>query len=115
FGYKTGLIKEGGIQLVGDDFREGLTAVLSVKVPEPQFEGQTKTKLGNSEVKSIVESVVGGALANWLDGTGVFRRFCPSRGRSSTSKKPVCTRSWRTRKCGQSSPPSGRAWAKRSM
>jgi len=67
FGYKNGLIKEGGIQLVGDDFREGLTAVVSVKVPEPQFEGQTKTKLGNSEVKSIVESVVGGALQTWLE------------------------------------------------
>ncbi len=67
FGYKTGSIKEGGIQLVGDDFREGLTAVLSVKVPEPQFEGQTKTKLGNSEVKSIVESVVGPQLADWLE------------------------------------------------
>jgi DNA gyrase subunit B len=67
YGYKNGLIKEGGIQLVGDDFREGLTAVISVKVPEPQFEGQTKTKLGNSEVKSIVESVIGGSLQTWLE------------------------------------------------
>ena len=67
FGYKNGLIKESGVQLVGDDFREGLTAVISVKVPEPQFEGQTKTKLGNSEVKSIVESVVGAQLQNWLE------------------------------------------------
>ena len=67
FGYKNGSIKEGGIQLVGDDFREGLTAVLSVKVPEPQFEGQTKTKLGNSEVKSIVESVMGPQLTDWLE------------------------------------------------
>lgn len=67
FAAKTGQIKEGGIQLIGDDFREGLTAVLSVKVPEPQFEGQTKTKLGNSEVKSIVESVVGPQLADWLE------------------------------------------------
>jgi len=64
---KAGLVKEGGVQLTGDDFREGLTAVLSVKVPEPQFEGQTKTKLGNSEVKSIVESTVGPALADWLE------------------------------------------------
>ncbi|MBF8248151.1 MAG: DNA gyrase B subunit, partial [Bacteroidetes bacterium] len=64
---KAGLVKENSIQLTGDDFREGLTAVMSVKVPEPQFEGQTKTKLGNSEIKSIVESVVGGALATWLD------------------------------------------------
>jgi len=64
---KNGLIKDGKIQLIGDDFREGLTAILSVKVPEPQFEGQTKTKLGNSEVKSIVESIIGPQLADWLD------------------------------------------------
>jgi DNA gyrase subunit B len=67
YGYKSGLMKETGVQLVGDDFREGLTAVISVKVPEPQFEGQTKTKLGNSEVKSIVESVVGAQLQSWLE------------------------------------------------
>ncbi|HTX19508.1 MAG TPA: DNA topoisomerase (ATP-hydrolyzing) subunit B [Bacteroidota bacterium] len=67
YGYKNNLVKEDKLTLTGDDFREGLTAVVSVKVPEPQFEGQTKTKLGNSEVKSIVESVVGQELANWLD------------------------------------------------
>jgi DNA gyrase subunit B len=67
YAYKNGLIKENGVQLTGDDFREGLTAVISVKVPEPQFEGQTKTKLGNSEVKSIVETVVGERLATWLE------------------------------------------------
>ena len=67
YGYKNNLVKEDKITLTGDDFREGLTAVVSVKVPEPQFEGQTKTKLGNSEVKSIVESVVGEELANWLE------------------------------------------------
>jgi DNA gyrase subunit B len=64
---KNGFTKEGGIQLTGDDFREGLTAVVSVKVAEPQFEGQTKTKLGNSEVKSIVESVVGPEFSDWLE------------------------------------------------
>ncbi|MGE5683041.1 MAG: toprim domain-containing protein, partial [Bacillota bacterium] len=65
---KNGLIKEGSkITLSGDDFREGLTAVISVKVAEPQFEGQTKTKLGNSEVKSIVESIVGEKLAEYLE------------------------------------------------
>ncbi len=64
---KNGYTKEGGIQLTGDDFREGLTAVLSVKVAEPQFEGQTKTKLGNSEVKSIVESIVGPQFSDWLE------------------------------------------------
>jgi DNA gyrase subunit B len=65
--YKNGILKEGGLALSGDDFREGFTGVISVKVPEPQFEGQTKTKLGNSEVKSIVEGVVGPALATWLE------------------------------------------------
>lgn len=53
--------------LSGDDVREGLTCVLSVKVPEPQFEGQTKSKLGNSEVRGIVESLVGENLSSWLE------------------------------------------------
>jgi DNA gyrase subunit B len=61
------LIKSDKIQLTGDDFREGLTSVVSVKVPEPQFEGQTKTKLGNSEVKSIVETIVGDQLQAYLE------------------------------------------------
>jgi DNA gyrase subunit B len=67
YGAKNGLVKQNGIELSGDDFREGLTAIVSVKVPEPQFEGQTKTKLGNSEVKSIVESIVGDQLMAWLE------------------------------------------------
>jgi DNA gyrase subunit B len=67
YSYKNGLLKEGGISLSGEDFREGFTGVVSVKVPDPQFEGQTKTKLGNSEVKSIVEGVIGEALSAWLD------------------------------------------------
>jgi DNA gyrase subunit B len=67
YAYKNGILKEGGISLSGDDFREGFTGVVSVKVPEPQFEGQTKTKLGNSEVKSIVEGVIGPALTAWLE------------------------------------------------
>ncbi|MFB6098142.1 MAG: toprim domain-containing protein, partial [Salinibacter sp.] len=53
--------------LSGDDFREGLTAVLSVKVQEPQFEGQTKTKLGNSEVQGAVESLINTQLGRWLE------------------------------------------------
>ena len=68
YAYKNKLIKENSkITLTGDDFREGLTAVISVKVMEPQFEGQTKTKLGNSEVKSTVETIVGEKLAEYLE------------------------------------------------
>jgi len=67
YAYKNGLAKEGKVTMSGDDFREGLTAVLSVKVPEPQFEGQTKTKLGNSETKSIVETIVGEQLSLYLE------------------------------------------------
>jgi len=67
YAYKNNLIKEGKISLTGDDFREGLTGVISVKVAEPQFEGQTKTKLGNSETKSAVETLVGEKLAEFLE------------------------------------------------
>jgi DNA gyrase subunit B len=72
---KSGLFKKGGLDaLSGDDVREGLTAVISVKVREPQFEGQTKTKLGNSEVKGAVETVVNQKLSEFLDETpGVGR------------------------------------------
>jgi len=67
YAYKNGLIKEGKLTLTGEDFREGLTGIISTKVIEPQFEGQTKTKLGNSEVKSIVESIVGEKLSEFLE------------------------------------------------
>jgi DNA gyrase subunit B len=67
YAYKNKLIKEGKISLTGEDFREGLTAVISVKVAEPQFEGQTKTKLGNSETRSAVEMLVGEKLTDFLE------------------------------------------------
>jgi DNA gyrase subunit B len=64
---RAGLLKGDDPALSGDDVREGLTAVLSLKLPEPQFEGQTKTKLGNTEVKGLVESVVGDWLQEWFE------------------------------------------------
>ncbi len=62
-----GLLKEKDENLTGEDIREGLTAVISVKLSEPQFEGQTKTKLGNTEAKAFVQKVVGDQLTDWLD------------------------------------------------
>jgi DNA gyrase subunit B len=61
------LLKEKDENLSGDDVREGLTAVISVKLSEPQFEGQTKTKLGNTEAKAFVQKVVGDRLGDWFD------------------------------------------------
>ncbi|KUO96525.1 DNA topoisomerase (ATP-hydrolyzing) subunit B [Ferroacidibacillus organovorans] len=60
-------LKDADAKLTGDDVREGLTAIISVKIREPQFEGQTKTKLGNSEVKGIVESLLGDRLNTFFD------------------------------------------------
>ena len=65
-GRSNNIIKENMSNLVGEDIREGLTAILSIKLPEPQFEGQTKTKLGNSEVKGIVETAVNEKLGEFL-------------------------------------------------
>ena len=67
YGRKYNILKNGLQNLSGEDIREGLTAVISVKVPDPQFEGQTKTKLGNSEVRSIVETVAGEELGIFLE------------------------------------------------
>ncbi len=64
---KNGMFKDKSIKLSSDDVHEGLTAIISVKVPEPQFEGQTKTKLGNSEVKGIVDSIVSQGLGDFLE------------------------------------------------
>ena len=64
---EKGLLKDKDENLSGDDVREGLTAVISVKLSEPQFEGQTKTKLGNTEAKSFVQKVVGEKLGDWFD------------------------------------------------
>ena len=64
---KEGLLAKAKVEVSGDDFREGLTAVISVKVEEPQFEGQTKTKLGNAEVRGAVDSAVSEMLANYLE------------------------------------------------
>ena len=64
---KSGLLEKVKVEVSGDDFREGLTAVISIKVPEPQFEGQTKTKLGNSEAMGAVDTSVGEMLTNFLE------------------------------------------------
>jgi DNA gyrase subunit B len=67
YAQKNDLLKNLKIALTGDDYKEGLTAIISVKVPEPQFEGQTKTKLGNSETQSIVETIINEQLAEFAE------------------------------------------------
>jgi DNA gyrase subunit B len=67
YAQKNKLLKNATFTLSGEDVREGLTAVVSVKLPDPQFEGQTKTKLGNSEIKGVVESILGEELSNFFE------------------------------------------------
>lgn len=67
YGRKSNILKEKDDNLTGDDVREGLTAIISVKIPDPQFEGQTKTKLGNSEARSITESLFGEYFLDYLN------------------------------------------------
>ncbi len=64
---KSGVLEKAKVEITGDDFREGLTAIISIKVAEPQFEGQTKTKLGNSDVMGAVESSISGPLTAFLE------------------------------------------------
>ncbi len=94
----SGLTKKHKVSLSGDDVREGLTAVISVKVPEPQFEGQTKTKLGNGEVQGIVTNLVNQALAEYLEeNPGVARKIAEkgvgaARSREAARKAKELTR-----------------------
>lgn len=67
YGDKQNLFEKAKVEIEGDDFREGLSAIISVKVPEPQFEGQTKTKLGNNEVMGVVDSTVSKVLEAYLE------------------------------------------------
>ncbi len=94
----SGLSKNSKEALTGDDIREGLAAVISVKLPSPQFEGQTKTKLGNSEIKGIVESVVNDVLGNYFEqNPAVVRKIIEkaiqaSRAREAARKARELTR-----------------------
>lgn len=95
---RSGLIKQNEENLSGDDVREGLTAVISVKVPNPQFEGQTKTKLGNSEVKGIADTLISEGLHIYLeehpvDGKKIIEKaLLASRAREAARKARELTR-----------------------
>ncbi len=95
---RNGLLKENTGNLTGEDVREGLTAIISVKIPEPQFEGQTKTKLGNSEARGIVESLFSEKLQEFLnENPSVARRVLDkalqaSRAREAARKARELTR-----------------------
>jgi DNA gyrase subunit B len=95
---KANVLKEKDDNLSGDDVREGLTAIISVKVPNPQFEGQTKEKLGNSEVQGITQAIVAEKLADWLElhpkeGKGiVMKAVMASQAREAARKARELTR-----------------------
>ncbi|WP_217596538.1 DNA topoisomerase (ATP-hydrolyzing) subunit B [Cohnella sp. GbtcB17] len=95
---KMGFVKESESNLTGDDCREGLTAIISVKIPEPQFEGQTKTKLGNSEARGIVESLFADKLLEFMgENPAVARKVVDkslqaSRAREAARKARELTR-----------------------
>ncbi len=109
-----------GVTLEGEDIREGLAAVISVKVLEPQFEGQTKTKLGNQSVKGVVESFLGAHLSDWLDKnpqeakkivtkvvSGALARLAARKARELTRRKSVLDRSslpWKMADCQEKDP-----------
>ena len=80
YGRKANLLKNTDSNLSGDDVREGITAIISVKVPEPQFEGQTKTKLGNSEVRGIVENIFSEELMYFLEQNPVIGKNILQKG-----------------------------------
>jgi len=98
YAQKNNLLKNSKIALTGEDAREGLTAVLSIKMTSPQFEGQTKTKLGNSEVRGLVESVIGEGLSQFLEETPPVARkivekcAAASRSREAARKARELTR-----------------------
>ena len=71
---KIGALKDGEENLSGDDVREGMTAVISIKIQEPQFEGQTKTKLGNSEIRPIVDNLVSEGLGEFFEENPVIAK-----------------------------------------
>ena len=95
---KNNIIKDNDSNLTGDDVREGLTAIVSVKIPDPQFEGQTKEKLGNSEVQSTVQSIVNDKLMEWFEfnpkfaKTIVEKSLQASRAREAARKARELTR-----------------------
>ena len=98
YGRRFGHLKESDKNLSGDDIREGLTAVVSVKISEPQFEGQTKTKLGNSEVRSAVDSISGEGISTFLEenpevGKIIIEKALSARRARELTRKSVLERS----------------------
>ncbi|EPY09942.1 MULTISPECIES: DNA topoisomerase (ATP-hydrolyzing) subunit B [Paenibacillus] len=89
---KMNLMKDNNSNLSGDDVREGLTAIISVKIPEPQFEGQTKTKLGNSEVRSIVESVFSEKFMEFLNENPMVSKKVVEKGMQASRAREAARR-----------------------
>jgi DNA gyrase subunit B len=91
YGTKKGVLKKGQ-KLTGDDVREGITAVISIKISEPQFEGQTKTKLGNSEIKGIIDSMATSALTDFLEENPVVAKAILAKSSSALKAREAAKR-----------------------
>ena len=89
---KNGILKEADKNLTGDDVREGLTAIISVKMTEPQFEGQTKAKLGNSEIRPIVEGMVYDKLSTYFEENPASARVIMDKAMSAARAREAAKR-----------------------
>ena len=104
-----------GTPLSGEDVREGLTAILSLKIPQPQFEGQTKTKLGNSEIRGLVEAIVGDQLSIFLEEKPAVAKMVISKCVDAAVAREASRKARELARRRPACHPPGMSWGERSQ